>query len=190
MKKVNKGSLKKTYSEAWKFLKSCKYYILFSVALFFVVGIIGFIFPVFFVEDILALLRELMASFDGLNAFETIVYIFWNNLKASFMAFISGILFGLGPLIVSVTNGYLLGFVANEAVSEAGFLVLWRLLPHGIFELPAIFISLGLGFRLAVSIFRGEVRESFFGGLKVFGLIVVPLLVLAAVIEGLLIAFV
>ena len=33
---------------------------------------------------------------------------------------------------------------------------LFRLLPHGIFELPAIFISLGLGLRFGMFIFQKE----------------------------------
>ena len=81
----------------------------------------------------------------------------------------------------------------NDKVEKAGFFEMWRLLPHGIFELPAVFISLGLGIRLGTTLFNRNVknidkeifrrlRNSF----KVFIFIVLPLLVVAAIIEGVL----
>jgi len=40
------------------------------------------------------------------------------------------------------------------SVGIEGYGILWRLVPHGIFELPAVFISLGLGIKLGTFIFR------------------------------------
>ena len=67
-------------------------------------------------------------------------------------------------------------------------MVLWRIFPHGIFELPAVFISLGLGLKLGTFIFqRNKLKafaEFFWNSLRVFLFIVLPLLIIAAIIEG------
>jgi len=44
-------------------------------------------------------------------------------------------------------------------VQTDGFLSLWRLLPHGIFELPAVFISLGMGLKIGMFIFQKKKLE-------------------------------
>ena len=84
-----------------------------------------------------------------------------------------------------------MGFVAEESVEAAGVLSLWRILPHGVFELTAVFISLGMGLKLGTFIFVGEKIKSFkrflYESINVFIFVVFPLLVLAAIIEGLLI---
>ena len=104
---------------------------------------------------------------------------------------ILGIFFGIFPLWFTLQNGYVLGFVSSISVGEAGIGSLWRIIPHGIFELPAIFISLGLGIKLGSFVFYKDSRKKFNeflkNSLRVFIFIVIPLLVLAGIIEGFLI---
>jgi uncharacterized membrane protein SpoIIM required for sporulation len=75
---------------------------------------------------------------------------------------------------------------------QGGFIVL-SLFPHGIFEFPAIVISLGFGLRLGMFVFSKNVKEEFFKrseqGIKVFIFLVLPLLFIAALIEAALIIF-
>jgi stage II sporulation protein M len=79
-------------------------------------------------------------------------------------------------------------------VQSSGLTSLLNLLPHGIFELPAIFISLGLGLKLGTTWFKKNIAETFrkyfWESLRVFVWIILPLLSVAAIIEGLLIAFI
>ncbi|MEI6731787.1 MAG: stage II sporulation protein M, partial [archaeon] len=67
----------------------------------------------------------------------------------------------------------------------------WKIVPHGIFELPAIFVSLGLGIKLGAFVFGPERKKEFvrraLASLKVFVYVVLPLLIIAAIIEGMLI---
>jgi stage II sporulation protein M len=151
--------------------------------------LIGFVFPIFFADEIVAFINELIASLEGLSAVELIGFIFWNNLKASFFAIVLGITFGILPLVILVVNGYLLGFVSRLAVNERGILTMWQLLPHGVFELPAIILSIGIGFKIGVDIVKGsgKLKYNFVEGLRFFVFVILPLLVIAAVIEGLLI---
>jgi stage II sporulation protein M len=104
---------------------------------------------------------------------------------------ILGIFFGVFPIITIIINGYILGYVALATTNAESFFSLWRILPHGIFELPAVFISLGLGLKLGTFIFHDDkiksLKEFFVSSIKVFLFIIVPLLIVAAVIEGALI---
>jgi len=180
------------YSRSWKFLKQIKNYVYISIALFFVFAIFGFIFPVFFKDEILSFVKNITAQISNYNLPELISFIFLNNLKASFFAMLLGVIFGFFPVITAIINGYLVGFVAKYAVSEGGLFVLWKLLPHGIFELPAVLISIGMGLRLGRDLIRtGKekdiLKKDFMECMRLFLFIIIPLLLIAAVIEGTLI---
>ena len=179
----------KNYKLCWKFLNESRWYVVFVLGFFMLTFLIGFVLPIFFVDEIFAFINELIASLEGLSAVELIGFIFWNNLKASFFAIILGITFGILPLVILVTNGYLLGFVSRFAVEENGILTMWQLLPHGIFELPAVIFSIGFGFKMGVDMFRGsgKLKYNIREGLRFFVFVIIPLLLVAAVVEGVLI---
>ena len=94
-------------------------------------------------------------------------------------------------MIIAIANGYILGFVSSMSVESAGVASLGKIIPHGIFELPAIFISLGLGLKFGTFAFQKNKAKSFknylINSLRVFLLIVIPLLIIAGIIEGTLI---
>jgi len=114
-----------------------------------------------------------------------------NNLSVSFTLFAAGIMAGVGTLYLLAMNGVLVG-VISAACWQAGMsLQLWSFLaPHGILELPAIFIAGGGGLLLARGLlFPGELprRESlaFYGAQGVrLALGIIPLLIVAGVLEG------
>jgi len=186
----SKGFLKKSFKESLDYIRESKNYIYFSVLVFLIFSLIGFFVPVpdplreiimNFIEELLLKTQEM--SYGGLTWF-----IFLNNIQSSFFGMIYGILFGIFPIIAALANGYLLGFVASETVKLNGISILWRLFPHGIFELPALFISLGLGIKLGSFVFRKDkiatLKVYFMKSLKTFFLVIVPLLIVAAIIEG------
>ena len=185
----------KNFKQGLNYLRRLKSYIWFSSLLFFCLALIGFMLPIFFQEQILNLIKDLISRTEGLDTLNLIRFIFINNLKSSFFAMFFGIFFGIIPLIITVVNGYVLGFVANKTVSGEGYLILWRLLPHGIFELPAVLISVALGLKLGSFLFISKNKnwKEFWEWLKdcfrVFVFIVIPLLVIAGIIEGFLIIF-
>jgi len=194
-KKVeNKFDLKKEYKDSWNYIRVSKNFIYSIIAIFFVFVLIGFFVPASaaLMEAIMRIIQDLIEQTKGMSQLELIRFIFLNNLQSSFFGVIFGVAFGIFPVLTAVVNGYLLGFVGAVSVEAGGISVLWRILPHGIFELPAIFISLGLGLKLGSFIFQKEkvksFREYFFNSLRVFFFIVVPLLIIAAIIEGILIS--
>jgi len=196
--KVRKGkrnSLKENYRQSWNFIKESKNYIYFSVLIFLVFTLIGFFAPASesLTQKIFEFIEELLLKTQDMSYLGLIWFIFFNNLQSSFFGMIYGILFGAFPVMAALVNGYLLGFVASEASSREGIFVLLRLLPHGIFELPALFISLGLGIKIGTFILNKEkiktLKNYLTNSVKIFFLIIVPLLFIAAIIEGTFIFF-
>lgn len=183
-------SLKKEYRDSWDYIKDSRNFIYITIGIFLIFCLIGFFIPApdFLMEQILDFVRELLEKTQGMSQMELIQFIFFNNLKSSFFGMIFGIALGIFPLFSSIINGYILGFVASMTVEGEGLSVLWRLLPHGIFELPAVFISLGLGLKLGTFVFYEKkletFKEFFWSSLRVFLFIIIPLLILAGIIEG------
>jgi len=193
MKKKGKKrdfNLREEYKENWDYIKESKNFIYLIIAVFFVFAFVGFFIPVpdAVAEQILHFIQELLEKIQGMNQNELISFIFFNNLQSSFFVMVFGVFLGIFPVVGAILNGYLLGFVASMGVGEGGVSVLLRLLPHGIFELPAVFISLGLGLKLGTFVFQEEkihsLKKYFWNSLRIFFFIVIPLLILAAIIEG------
>jgi len=149
-KKIN--FLKENYSKSWDYLKESKKFICIIILIFLIFSLIGFFVPVpeGITKIILEFIKKILEQTRGMSQGELIGFIFFNNLQSSFLGMIFGVLLGIAPIIATISNGYLLGFVALMSVKSEGFFALWKLLPHGIFELPAIFISFGLGLRLGL----------------------------------------
>jgi len=196
MKTKKRGYCKKYYLDSWRYLKESSNYVWAVFVLFVVFGLAGFFLPVpeLLANNIQEFIEGLIDMIKDLNIWQTILFIFKNNVLSSFVALFFGVILGIIPVLAAISNGYVLGFVSSIVVGEVGYLSLWRLLPHGIFEIPAIIISLGLGIKFGMFIFAKNPREEFMRrlilGLKVFLSIILPLLVIAAVIEGLLIGLV
>ena len=76
-----------------------------------------------------------------------------NNVQVTFAAFAMGIAFGIGTVIVLVTNGVSLGGVFGLYASKGiASLLVKFVAPHGVLELTAICIAGGAGFLLAAGL--------------------------------------
>ncbi len=196
-KKDKKRGKKKEniFRESWNYLKESRNYVYLAIALFVLGAIVGFAFPDFFGEYFNQIIKDLIEKTKDLNTGEMVFFIFQNNVLSSLMAVVLGFVLGVFPVASIVINGILLGYVMNKVIAVEGVLIIWRLVPHGIFELPAIFISVGLGIKFGMFLFvkKGKKSEEFrrrlWKSLKVFLTIVLPLLIIAAIIEGVLIGF-
>lgn len=114
-----------------------------------------------------------------------------NNLSVSFVAFAAGITGGLGTIYLLAMNGVLLGVISAACWLTGMSLPFWSFVaPHGVLELPAIFIAGGAGLRLAHGLlFPGSLlrRDSLAvaGGEAVRMVVgVIPMLILAGIVEG------
>ncbi len=149
-KKKTKNFFTENYRKSWEYIKESRNFIYITLIIFFLFAFIGAFVPApeFLEQQILEFIEELLRKTAEMSQGELMSFIFLNNLQSSFFGMIFGIALGIFSAITSVLNGYLLGFVSSKAAYEEGIFVLWRLLPHGIFELPALFISTGLGLKL------------------------------------------
>ncbi len=138
------------FQNALKYTFDSKNYILFMIFLFLLSISLGFAFPKLFEAQLLKLIEELLRQTQGLGIFEMIGFIMFNNIKSSFFGLFFGLFFGILPMALIIVNGFLLGFVMHKVVLSEGIFVLWKLFPHGIFEIPAILISVGIGLRLGL----------------------------------------
>jgi stage II sporulation protein M len=119
--------------------------------------------------------------------------IFWNNLRVTLLILGTGML--VFPLLLGIpvvfvgANGYLLGAIMTLS-QQAPERLLLSILPHGVFELPALIIAGAWGLKMgtkwllpAAAGRRGDTwRETVFEGLWIVPL-VTALLAIAAVVE-------
>ncbi|MBX4196364.1 stage II sporulation protein M [Candidatus Pacearchaeota archaeon] len=186
-----KLKLRPQWNEAMRYLKESSPYLITTVVLFAFSVSIGFLYPDLFSERINEMIRDLVLRTENLKGLELIFYILQNNALTAFMGLIFGIGLGIFSIMSTMVNGVVIGYVMGKVYEIAGPSQFWRLLPHGIFELPAIFISLALGLKLGMFVFakhKGkELKRRFYESMNVFLVVVLPLLIIAAIIEGTLI---
>jgi stage II sporulation protein M len=144
----------------------------------FIIGILsGLLFPTHMsaiAEPNVEKIRQLALSAHH-SVIATIGVIFLNNIKAAILfMLISGILsFGLYPAWALWVNGMLIGYVVAVAESHlhvAGWRIfVFGLLPHGLFELPAIIWGGVLGMRLGYTVYTVISTAVMVGAGKLFG---------------------
>ena len=142
-----------------------------------------------FMEELSAL-EELAANLEPFQA-STAVFIFFKNVTALLFSFIFSPILCLLPILALLLNGSLLSFVAVLVSQEksVGFL-LAGLLPHGIFEIPAIIIgeaaALSFGATTIIALLSKERKTQLLPNFKMnlkYLLLAFILLVPAAIIE-------
>ena len=173
---------------------SYKKWIFIAVFLFGIGLVFGFTAPAgatgFISEDI-ATLQEQLASILTLPKFLIAIFIFTKNVSALLLSFILSPIFCLVPIMALIANGWVLSFISAAVVEEQSLgYVLAGLLPHGIFELPALILgeaaALSFGATAILAIFRRERRGLLLPNLKQnlrYLILALALLVPAAIIE-------
>ncbi len=170
--------------------KNFKKYFIYSFLIFLYSFLLGVNFTLFFPETAEKALQQLIESFSGLVDMKIAylgIFIFLNNSLKIFLFIYLGLLFAIPTLIFLVINGWTLGWV----IAVSGFGSIFYIIPHGIFEFTALFIGTSLGIKLGVLSYEKiktskqdkKIKESLKDSFKIFGLVIVPLLAIAAVIE-------
>lgn len=173
---------------------SYKWWLLLAIFLFGV-GLAGGLaisinIPGLLYEDIAALekLGELLAPLPQESVF---VFIFIKNVSAVLISFAFSPLFCLMPVLALTINGGLIGVISASTIQEEslGYL-LAGLLPHGIFELPALImgeaVALSFGTAVMLTLFNKERRKLLLPNLRKnlkYLAIALVLFLLAAIIE-------
>lgn len=177
------------------YLRRLQPYIIASLTLFALGAAVG----VLAVQTIPALaehfqdtLVNFVRMFAGMSPLQLAAAIFLNNALKTLSAIILGVLLGIVPIIFLVANGVALGVAMSISTQARG---LWpsllAILPHGIIELPAVFLGTSIGLMIghrAILRLSGRTDTSVgtevLQGIKYFCTILVPLLLLAAFVEA------
>lgn len=116
----------------------------------------------------------------------TFLSIYLNNLGVATSAYALGIIFGIVSWLVVLFNGFVLGLVVTLVVSK-GIIdpvrALLAILPHGVFEIPAIILSATAGMLLYRGTLKKEGLDLVYSSLRLYALSAAVLL-LAAFIEA------
>ncbi|MFC2021046.1 stage II sporulation protein M [Chloroflexota bacterium] len=108
--------------------------------------------PSLLAEDIDALgeLADFLAPLPHVSFF---IFVFLKNVSALLISFAFSPVFYLVPVIALILNGGIIGFVSALVLQEKslGYL-LAGLLPHGIFELPALIIGEAAAFSFGTAV--------------------------------------
>ncbi|MBI3649560.1 MAG: stage II sporulation protein M [Acidobacteria bacterium] len=113
-----------------------------------------------------------------------------NNIQVTFLAFVGGILAGLGTIWIEASNGLMFGAVMGLCLKYKFADVPIFVSAHGVIELTAIFISGGAGLLIGKAMLMpGDLKRKdalVTNGLLAIKLILgcIPMLVVAGIIEG------
>ena len=130
------------------------------------------------------------ASIMTMNPLFIMLTIFLNNAFLSLLFLVLGLALGILPILFVAFNGYVVGVIVYLIAQERGLLfILFGLLPHGILELPMVFLAAGIGLRLGYQVFSAligrptHIKREFKEGLMFYFHWILPLLLVAAIIE-------
>lgn len=144
-------------------------------------------------ETSLTLLRELGEQIFAGHPLRGIAILFLHNLSSTIQIMLFGLLLGLPALASAITNGAILGIVAfqltQEGMAPLPYLAA-GILPHGLFELPAFFLSAAFGLKLGYHVVfpapgqtRKETLRGIFREIASAFPYIFSLLLVAAIIE-------
>ncbi len=132
-----------------------------------------------------------MAVYQGAEETEMFLQIAFNNLKVTVYTFLSGLFFGIGSIFILIQNGIMLGsfqyLFISEGIYMESFFTIWL---HGTIEISCIIIAGAAGLTMGGGlVFPGtlsrmqSLQMSAKRGVLII-LTVLPLIVMAAFIEG------
>ena len=78
-----------------------------------------------------------------------------HNVMATIFVLVSGVIVGIIPTFAIGSNGFVLGVVYRQVAEVDGYSkAALKVLPHGVFELPALLIAASYGLWLGVTVVR------------------------------------
>ena len=140
-------------------------------------------------QDVMDDLMGVFPNFENFDITMFILFIVFNNVSKSFLFMILGFVGSFPPLYFNIMNGFIIGIFSYKFSINYGLLITTAfLLPHGIIEIPTILLSSAAGMRLGYQLINrlrghGGVGVEFVMALRLFVSRIIPLLLLAAIVE-------
>ena len=175
------------------YIYGLRWYILTIVALFTFFAVVGYLVAVLspsFTQQTIASFKQEVSPLQQVSAIGLMLGIFENNAIKCFLVVVLGLAAGVAPLLFTVANGLVIGIVVGATMAKTGLLyVLVGILPHGIIEMPVVFLSAAIGLKLGFDVLRmavhrpvplwRDIREA----LLIYVFWIMPLLFIAAFME-------
>jgi len=195
--------IKQFYTEEWKWFKAkfLKIFI-FVIVIFILSSALSHVFLVNHPDQAKRIFTDLAKLFKKIAVqeagFKACLVIFLHNFRAALLVTVLGLIpFLFLPILGALGNGFVAGVVTSVAHLKGVKLVpglLFGIAPHGIFELPAILYATSIGICLSLLISKRILlgyhsnEEPLFPLFKqiskTFVGVIVPLLLVAAIIEA------
>lgn len=191
--------IKEQYKKTFHFIgKDMRWIVLGTIVIFIALIVLTNLFFMKHTDMMTQLIQEFRETVKDIAPDGTISapLLFLNNLKACLIAMATGLIpFLFIPVLVLGVNAAVMGAVASMyrmAGMSVVSMYLFGILPHGIFELPAILLSISMGLYLCYCLVkricegrynRGIVKKALGNMLRTLLTLIIPLLAVAAVIE-------
>ncbi|WP_456374644.1 stage II sporulation protein M [Methanocaldococcus sp.] len=123
------------------------------IVLTLVIFSIGFLYGFIFINDLSKINYKELSNYKSKIQFN-FPFILTNNLKVIFLMLAGSITFGLSTFINLIFNGFNVGVLIGSTfqTNEPLKLIAGFILPHGIFEIPAMLIAAVAGFKIPYEI--------------------------------------
>lgn len=171
--------------------RALKSYILTLVLIFSAAFLAGVLAPSSTSEELTNAFRVVADTYRGLSGGKLFFTILLHNVVATIFLLISGLIVGIIPTLAIGVNGFVLGVVYRQTAELIGYSkAALKVLPHGVFELPALLLAASYGLWLGVTVVRRirgrestPIRFHIEHSFRRYFAIVFPLLIIAAAIE-------
>jgi stage II sporulation protein M len=173
------------------FDRTIKPYLLILTLVFAASFLAGTIAPSAIRQQMIDVFKGVVGNYRGLAGGMLFFNILIQNVMATIFVVISGVMAGVIPTFAISSNGFGLGVLYRQASEVSGFpAAALKVLPYGVFEIPALLIAASYGLWLGVlavrrmrgkesTLLRFHIEHAF----RRYFAVVFPLLIVAAAIE-------
>ena len=173
------------------FDRTIKPYLLILALVFALSFLAGTIVPSSIRRQMAEMFQVVVGNYRGLAGGTLFFNILVQNVVASIFVLISGVIVGIIPIFAIGSNGFGLGVLYCQAAEVSGYSkAALKILPYGVFEIPALLVAASYGLWLGVMVVRRmRGKESTLLRLQIehafrrYFAVAFPLLIVAAAIE-------
>ena len=171
--------------------RTIKPYLLILTLIFAVSFLAGILAPSSIRQQMTEVFQAVVGNYRGLAGGMLYFNILVQNVMATIFVLISGVFVGIIPTFAISSNAFGLGVLYRQAAEVAGYSkAALKVLPYGVFEIPALLIAASYGLWLGVTAvrrMRGKestlLRVNIEHAFRRYFAVVFPLLIVAAAIE-------
>jgi uncharacterized membrane protein SpoIIM required for sporulation len=176
---------------AGMFDRTIRPYILILILIFAASFLAGTMVPLAIRQQMTEVFQGVVGNYRGLAGGMLFFNILVQNVMATIFMILSGVMVGIIPTFAISSNGFGLGVLYRQASEVSGYsTAAIKILPYGVFEIPALLIAASYGLWLgvmAVRRMRGKestlLRFHMEHAFRRYFAVVFPLLIVAAAIE-------